>query len=126
MIKALLSLASTIFKDMLGLPRSESDSIDETRDGLPIVDLTEISRTIKGLLSFCYPVIYTGKVELETLSEVSALLEAARKYEIEGIRKDVVQSLTRTRFLEQEPLRVYAIACRHKLEAGAWLAASCC
>jgi hypothetical protein len=123
MIKVLLSLASTIFKDMLALPRSDIESIDETRDGLAIVDLTETSETIKGLLSFCYPAIYTGKVVLETLSEISALLEAATKYEMEGIRKDLIQSLIRPQFLEQQSLRVYAIACRNKLEAEARLAA---
>jgi len=123
MIKLLLSLASPIFKDLFSLPRS-TEGIDEAKDGLPIVDLAEKSGTIKNLLSFCYPAIYNGNVGLvETLSEVSALLEVVQKYEMEGIRKAVVRSLIQPRFLEQEPLRVYAIACRHKLETEARLAA---
>src|ERR1700691_3221543 len=68
MIKLLLSLVSPIFKDLFNLPRStEEEGIDETKDGLPIVDLTEKSGTIKNLLSFCYPAIYNGDVGLETL-----------------------------------------------------------
>jgi hypothetical protein len=121
MVKLLLSLASPVFKDMFGLPRS-ADGIDETKDGLPVVDLTEDSGTIKNLLSFCYPVIYTGRMGFMDLSEVHSMLEAANKYEMEGIRKDVVQNLTKPEFLANEPLRVYAIACRHKLEAEALLA----
>jgi hypothetical protein len=124
MIKLLLSLVSPIFKDLFNLPRStEEEGIDETKDGLPIVDLTEKSGTIKNILSFCYPAIYNGDVGLETLSEVSALLEAMQKYEMGEIRKVVAQRLTKPRFLEQNPLRVYAIACQHKLEAVALLAA---
>ena len=123
MIKVLLSLVSTIFKDMFDLPRSENNSVDETRNGLPIVDLTESSGTIKNLLSFCYPAIYAAKVRLETLSEVGALLEVAMKYEMGGICKDVIESLIKPPFLQEEPLRVYAIASRHKLKEQATLAA---
>jgi hypothetical protein len=120
-VKLLLSLSSPIFKGMFSLPRS-AEGIDETKDSLPIVDLTENSGTIKSLLSFCYPAVYTGKVGLD-MSEISAVLEAAKKYEMEETHNSAVQCLAKPPFLEQEPLRVYAIACRHKLKEEAILAA---
>ena len=123
MMKLLLSLASPIFKDMFSLPRSADENIDEFLHGLPIVDLTESSRTIENLLSSCYPAIYGKTSGLQGLSDVSALLEAAKKYEMEETGRAVVPFLTKPQFLAQEPLRVFAIACRYKLDAEAILAA---
>jgi len=68
----LLRLASPIFNDMFALPRTPD--IDETKDGLPIVDLAEDGRTIQILLSSCYPAVYGGPEGIKGLSEISALL----------------------------------------------------
>ena len=51
------------------------------------------------------------------------MLEAVEKYEISGVRKTMIPFLTKPQFLEQEPLRVYVIACQHGLKAEAIMAA---
>lgn len=117
----LFRLASPIFRDMFALPRPLG--VDETKDGLPIVKLSESSRTIQILLSYCYPAVYRLDEGVKELSEVAALLEATRKYDMEMVHKAAVQLLSSSQFLEKEPLRVYAIACRYQLQPEARLAA---
>jgi hypothetical protein len=119
-MKVLLSLASPIFKDMFSLPQSPND-MNNAKDDLPIVDLTEDSGTIQNLLAFYYPAIYSRESRT-TISDVSALLEAANKYEMKEVLSAGGQWLTKPQFLEQEPLRVYAIACQRGFEAEAVLA----
>jgi hypothetical protein len=118
----LLRLASPIFRDMFTLPWSPG--VDETKDGLPIVDLSENSSTIQMVLSRCHPAVYRSlHKEIKHLSEISDLIEATRKYEMEVVHRDAIQLLSSTQFIEKEPLRVYGIACRYRLEPEAKLAA---
>jgi hypothetical protein len=106
--KLFLSLASVVFRDMFLLPQQNEDN---TLDGLPVVELTETSNTIHNMLSLCYP---TSQITHESLilSDVVNLLEVTRKYDMEGAQKVAMELLTKPRFLTEEPLRVYAIACR--------------
>ena len=108
---------SPIFKDLFGLPRPAEKNID---DNLPIVQITETGETIENLL---YCATLRSTQELGTLSEGNSLLEAVGKYEISGVRKTMIPFLTEPQFLEQEPLRVYVIACQHGLKAEAIMAA---
>jgi hypothetical protein len=51
--KSVLTMASPFFKDLLSLPQpSDSESVD----GLPVVELSEDSELLKGLVSMLYPV----------------------------------------------------------------------
>jgi len=119
--KVLLSLASPFFDDMFGLPQGDIDN--EMKDGLPVVWMTEEKKTLETLLLMCYPMTVVDRPELETLAGVHLMLEAANKYNMESVEKSLRACLVMPRFLDVDPLRAFAIACRCRLEAEAKLAA---
>ena len=51
--KSVLAMASPFFKDLLSLPQP---SDDEIADGHPVVQLSESSELLNGLISILYPV----------------------------------------------------------------------
>jgi hypothetical protein len=122
--KLLLYLVSPIFKDMLAIPQPQSLCGDKSE--LPVVDLTETGSTIRKLLHLCYPAIFDSPdaSKSESLSEVTHLIEATTKYEIQSARKAALQLLIQPRFLDSAPLRVYATARRFRAEKEARLAAA--
>ena len=83
-----------------------------------IVDVSEGSETLQQLLQFCYP---TSDPEIKSFQGIQAVLEAARKYEMDGIQERVAKRLEI--FINDNALRVYAIAHRYKLERQVRLAA---
>lgn len=107
---------------MFELPQP-NESPNETKDGLPIVDLAEESAIVEKMLWLCYPVSAVGLPELDTLDEVQLLLQAANKYDMEGLEEYIRKELVAPRFGEKEPLRVFAIACRYRLAEEAQIAA---
>lgn len=119
--KLFLSFASPVFKDMFTLPQvTEGNNLDETKDGLPIVQVTEDGETLKNLFLLCYPV--DGPV-LDKLGDVLMLLEAASKYSIERAQKRAQEWLIASRFMERHAMLVFSVACRYGLEKEARLAA---
>ncbi|TFY80111.1 hypothetical protein EWM64_g3903 [Hericium alpestre] len=79
--KNVLAKSSPVFKEMFSIPQSlPADDTKRTRDPRPIVNMAENSLTISSLLAFCYP---TTRPQLEGLEEISAVLAAAKKYEME-------------------------------------------
>ncbi|GBE89538.1 hypothetical protein SCP_1602000 [Sparassis crispa] len=118
-----LSEASPFFKDMFSLQQPlvdhiKPDGLDEYRDGRPVIVVGEDSRTLDSLLRLCYPIT---DPELKELTEVRAVLEAALKYQMEEATAIATKAL-RT-FAHGEPLRIWAIACRLRLEVEARYAA---
>jgi hypothetical protein len=59
----------------------------------------------------------------ESLSEITDLLQAVMKYEMPGAQKAALRQLVQPRFLDEEPLRVYALACRFRAGTEARIAA---
>jgi len=119
--KLLVSLASPFFKDMFALPQTlEGTNSNEMKDGLPVVQMAEEKKTLEVLLLMCYPM---AAVDAPTLDDTHALLEAARKYNMEGAEKRVRRWLVGPRFLETEPIRVFVIACLFELPEEAKVAA---
>ncbi|KAL6300885.1 hypothetical protein BKA93DRAFT_800099 [Sparassis latifolia] len=119
----ILSEASPFFKDMFSLQQplvdhTKPDGLDEYRDGRPVIVVGEDSRTLDSLLRLCYPIT---DPELKELTEVRAVLEAALKYQMEQATAIAAKAL-RT-FAHGEPLRIWAIACRLRLEVEARYAA---
>lgn len=115
--KSLLSLASSVFETMFKLPRSlDMESKDLVVDDLPVVLVEEKSGILEKLLRFCYPVAAKDIPDLTTLEDVQSLLGAAVKYEMEGLEQHVKRALVAPEFGGKEPLRVFAIACRFKLD----------
>ena len=122
--KLLLSLASPFFDDMFALPQApEGDNSNETKEGLPVVQMMEERRALEMLLLACYPMSAVDSPDPETLAEVHLLLEAAVKYGVERVEKRIREWLVTPRFLHVDPVRVFAIACHYQFQEEAKLAA---
>ncbi|THH05705.1 hypothetical protein EW145_g4597 [Phellinidium pouzarii] len=111
----ILSEASPFFKDLFSLP--QGDLADSTV--APIVDVSESAEVMEGILRLIYP---KQDPVINSLDELSPLLAAATKYDIVRATETLRRLLVSPRFVEKEPTRVYAIACRHDLEAEARVA----
>ena len=109
----LLSLASPVFDDMFSVPQPTSDS-------KPPINLSETGRTLKLILDLC---TYPRTLHRIDLSDIVNLLQAADKYDIKTIQQHSLSSLSLPKFLENEPLRVYAIASCYGAHDTAALAA---
>ncbi|KAA1477003.1 hypothetical protein DENSPDRAFT_844135 [Dentipellis sp. KUC8613] len=110
--KIILSLASPLFKDMFRVPQPPAGSTPSTdpaisSDGLPIVNVTEDAHTLEFVLRSCYPV---RSPTFSKLSEVRLVLEASTKYEIDAVQAVAEAGLKAV--VEEDPLGVFAIACR--------------
>jgi hypothetical protein len=123
--KLLLSLASPFFANMFALPQPGplDGAANQTKYDIPIIPISEKSAVIRKLLSFCSPVYDTDVPALENLDIVMSVLDAADKYDMKRVGKFVVKMITAPQFLEQEPMRVFAIACRYRAEAETTIAA---
>jgi hypothetical protein len=132
-LKAPLALSSPLFRDMFTLPRGHQlgqeewsmvPPVDEMKDGLPIVNLTESGKVLCRLLHMCYrAVTATAASKMSTLEDAFEVLAPAAKYEMENVQRHMGEELISPHFLEKQPLRVYALAVFHKLEGEARSAA---
>ncbi|GJE90663.1 hypothetical protein PsYK624_068070 [Phanerochaete sordida] len=111
--KATLAQASSVFADMFSLPQPDDASgvADEQKDGLPVLPLSEPAHQLDVLLRFCIPQM---PPTLDDLATTVSVLEGARKYQIEWALDTARAALVR--LADEEPLRVYAIACRYDLK----------
>ncbi|KAI6112580.1 hypothetical protein F5141DRAFT_1213842 [Pisolithus sp. B1] len=114
--KLFLSLASQFFEALFDLSQSSEDTNTdtETKDGLPVMPVSEDSRTLDSLLCFCYPCTLAEDPTPEHFREVTNVLKAARKYSFDGIERAI---------LEVNSLRCFAIACRARMHDACVLAA---
>ncbi|EIW80287.1 hypothetical protein CONPUDRAFT_125015 [Coniophora puteana RWD-64-598 SS2] len=116
--RVILAMASTVFKDMLGLPQPPSSN-----KSLPVVPVSESSSVLKPLLLFCYP---TAPPDIDTLNDARLILDAAVKYDITCVQKAMAVHVSSQRFMEDNPVGVYCIACRYGWEQVARSAARHC
>ncbi|TEB22006.1 hypothetical protein FA13DRAFT_1757405 [Coprinellus micaceus] len=135
--KLLLSLSSPFFSTLLTLPQPPPQLpispllSPRTIDGafsdneLPsIVQMSEDQTTLRVLLGFCYPISTHEMPHFASLTELQSVIEAARKFEMDGILNHVRQNeLVSPRFLEAQPVRVFAIGFMHHWVDEAKLAA---
>lgn len=124
--KLLLSFASSsFFEGMFSLPQPTDaiSSQSNSHDGLAIIPVSEPSSVLDLLLRFCYPITVIDQPTVGTLDDVVAVLEASRKYGMDRVEKCVLEILVEPRFVKQEPMRVYGIACRFRLDDEARIAA---
>ncbi|KIM90296.1 hypothetical protein PILCRDRAFT_812039 [Piloderma croceum F 1598] len=103
---------------MFNLPQPADT--EKKEDALPVISVSESSRTLENFLRFCYP---GGDPELDDLSDIGDMLEVMSRYDVEEMERGVRKSLLTPIFLENEPLRVFAIAQRYHLEDETKLAA---
>ena len=108
-IKLLLCLASPTFGDIFS--NHTIDSEDETQNGLPIVSVTEHSRTLRFVLLSIYPPYATSCEPVLDIDDIFPVAKAIRKYSMpdcfEGRIKEMVVA---TQLLQEHGLRVYALA----------------
>jgi hypothetical protein len=71
----------------------------------------------------CYPSTVVDPPALPTLEDVRAVLEAAIKYGMDRLEQRVRKVLVAPRFIDNEPMRVFGIACHFRLEREARVAA---
>ncbi|KAH9942491.1 uncharacterized protein BXZ73DRAFT_97901 [Epithele typhae] len=105
--RVILAQASPFFADMFSLPQTSPPDAS----ALPVVDMSEDSKTLRRLLLLCYPV---DKQELDSVADIAPVLAAARKFDMEWpirlLARDLDASLSRS------PLHAWACACRSGLE----------
>ncbi|KIJ65941.1 hypothetical protein HYDPIDRAFT_27155 [Hydnomerulius pinastri MD-312] len=122
--KLFLSLASPFFETLFDIPQPiEESEKQEVKDGLPVIPVSEDSKTLDALLRFCYPCTLAEDPKLEDLKDVIDVLEAAKKYSLNTIEKKAAQAISNPKILEVEPLRCFAIAHRGRLRDKTLLAA---
>ncbi|KZT63748.1 hypothetical protein DAEQUDRAFT_719057 [Daedalea quercina L-15889] len=121
----ILHLASPFFASMLEIGQAPSNATgepqaegEELRDGCPVVPVQEDSDTLDNLLRIIFP---QEDPALDDLTKLTPVLAAALKYEM--IKATRLTGTKLRTFVPQEPLRVWAIAVRNRLEAEARLAA---
>ena len=102
--RCILSIASPVFRDMFAFPQPH----DPTHQ-LPHVDLPETTTTLSILLRYIYPI---PSPKIEDFAILTDLLASAEKYGAEGVTSRLRAILVSSHFLDLDPLRVYAIACR--------------
>lgn len=112
----MLKEASPMFDAMLSIPQPAADA----SHNVPVIPVTEDSVTLRGILELCYPMA-PSIVREKNLDVVLHIIEAALKYSMEWPVALVAQSLKE--LAQDQPLRVYAIAQRHRMPELAHFAA---
>jgi len=113
--KSILSIASALFLDMFSLPQPPQPITGDVT--IPIIQITESAEVFEVFLRLIYPV---EPPAITSLQLVDDLFQIAEKYMANSIHAKLKQTLVS--FLKDDPIWVYAIACRANLEAEAGLA----
>lgn len=130
--KLLLSLSSSFFSEILTLPQPASDAFespslytDEFIDAsdAPVIQMAEDAQTLRLLLGFCQPISVAPLPRISSLHDMHKAIEAACKFEMEGVLTYLRGEIILPRFMEAQPLRVFAIAYRYGWDAEARKAA---
>ena len=116
--KTILSIASIFFNDMFSLPQPPQPAA--TGVILPIVEVTESADVFEVFLRLIYPV---GPPAITSLQLVDDLFQIADKYLANSVQEKLKLLLTSSRsFLRDDPIWVYALACRANFDEEAELA----
>ncbi|KAH9893461.1 hypothetical protein C8Q73DRAFT_697019 [Cubamyces lactineus] len=113
--RIILALASPVFASMLTLPQPSGTDAHQ-----PAVEVVEDSETLDAFLRVCYPL---PDPELTSLDVIRKVLGAATKYEAVAVSASMRRMLLHPKLLENNPLRIFAIACCFGLESEAQAAA---
>lgn len=118
--KAVLSLASPVFRDMFSLVQ---DVGPQSFSGLPVVDIPEDSCVVDCLLRICYP---TSDPDLTNAETINSCLAVAHKYEMKYCTEVLAKQLCNFSwaYSRGNPYQTFAIACRWDLEQVATSAVS--
>ena len=127
--RSILMLGSEHFEGMFTVPqppRHGDNDVTESDDHTILPEngvlVTEDSETMDTFLRICYPHT-AAQVEVATLTHLGKVLAAGQKYVSPPVVDRMRRSLVQSRFLDNEPLCVFAIACSLELEEEAQEAA---
>ena len=119
--KTILSVASAFFHDMFTLPQPPQPATGGAT--LPVVPVTESAEDFEVFLQLIYPV---EPPTITSLTLVDNLFRLAEKYMANGVhaklKQILVSSSPSSSFLRDDPILVYALACRANLDAEAEMA----
>lgn len=104
-IKLLLCLVSPKLTDIFS---SNHTIISE--HGLPIVTVTEDSRTLRCVLLFIYPACVTGCEPSLDIDDLCPVAKAIQKYSMDCIEERIQEGLITSRLLQKHAFRIYALA----------------
>ncbi|KAG8961410.1 hypothetical protein FRC00_012308 [Tulasnella sp. 408] len=115
-VKAILYLGSTIFRDMFDMPPPAKAEEDEANK--PIIPVEEDPETMQALLQMLYPV---EPPSVESLSLAGKLVTACDKYFVNNakVRLHLKEILSKKQSLEEDPLTCYSLSWRLGLEEEA-------
>ncbi|KAG6841235.1 hypothetical protein C0991_000519 [Blastosporella zonata] len=77
------------------------------------MEMQEDGCTLEMILGLCYPISVQTLPHLTSLRDLRKAIRAAVKLEMEGVQKHLRNVLVELRFLESQPLQVFAITCRY-------------
>lgn len=122
--KAIIGLASPIFRDMFDIPlppSSKDTTSDAFHNGLPLVQVTEGQEILLYLLSYCYAgILKDGIREWTELGMAVDILHAARKYEMHAINHHMSERLIHAAYVTPDKFaQIFAIASLFELEDAA-------
>ena len=123
--KLFLSLASPVFETMFSLPQPSegANPNEEIKDGLPVVSVSEDSKTLEALLRFCYPSTLAEDPSLDDFTFATEIIEAAKKYSLDAIERIVCKALSIPKVLEVDSLPCFVVARRADMHEQCVLAA---
>lgn len=115
-VKAILYLGSTIFRDMFDIPQASNAS--ENQADLPVVPVEEDSETLQTLLQMLYP---GEPPPIKSLSLARKLVTACDKYFVNSAKAQLhlKEILSKGQSLEDDPLTCYSLSWRLGLEEEA-------
>jgi hypothetical protein len=122
-LKSFMEYSSSVFKDMFRAAQGEPGKNEEKKDGLRVIFTSDTAETWKILLRFLYPSHAAGSPTLDSLDECPRVMESLRNYGMKRAEKLIIADLVAPRFVETEPLRVFALACHYGLDEEARIAA---
>ncbi|KIL69234.1 hypothetical protein M378DRAFT_38497, partial [Amanita muscaria Koide BX008] len=102
-LKPILCLASLVFDHMF----STTQESNETKNGLPVVDLAEDSTTLYSLLLLLYPY---AKKPTNTLEVYTRVAEAAKKYAMDETLQKLKELVMSCDTMVEEPVAAFAVA----------------
>ncbi len=118
--RQILVIASPFFECRLCMSQPPTYPVDQPPAKPQVIDVSEDSRTMEIFLRLIYPTLDADIVELSLLRNV---LDAAVKYESSVVLAAMKRAMVSPCFLHAQPLAIFVIACRHRLEDEAKAAA---
>jgi len=112
--KAVLSVASTLFRGMFSIPQPPQPAEGDTT--LPVIPVVEPAGVFETFLRLIYPI---EPPVIDSLQLVDDLFRLAEKYMASGVHSRLKKLLLSPSFLKDDPILVYAVACRMNLDEEA-------